>query len=151
MKVILLEKIRKLGNLGEAVSVKSGFARNYLIPRQKALPATAANQEVFEASRAELEAKASTHLSEAEKRAELIKALEGITIEARVSAEGKLYGSVGPLEIVKALEAKGIEVTKQEINLPAGPIKESGDFKVECHLAADVDVTLSVTVQPEAA
>lgn len=148
MEVILLEKIRNLGDLGDKVNVKSGYGRNFLIPHQKAVFATAKNLEAFELKRAELEKKAKQQLAQAEQRASK---LNDITIElsAQASDEGKLYGSVGPNEIHAALAARNIEVDKREIIMPEGEvIHNTGEYVVEVHLHTDVVATLQVVIQP---
>jgi large subunit ribosomal protein L9 len=145
MQVILLEKIRNLGNLGENVAVKNGYGRNYLIPKGKAVFATAKNIEAFEERRAELEKKAKKVLGEAEKRAS---ELNDITLELAVQAseEGKLYGSISVNEIADALAERSIEVSKREVNLPDGPIHSTGEYVVEVQLHSDVVAKLSVNV-----
>ena len=127
MQVILLEKVGKLGGLGDQVNVKSGYGRNFLFPQGKAVPATAANVEAFEARRAELEAAAAEKLGGAEARAEKINAV-AITIETNAGDEGKLFGSIGAREIADAITAAGVEVVKSEIRLPNGPVREVGEF-----------------------
>lgn len=145
MQVILLEKIRNLGNLGDKVSVKPGYGRNYLIPYNKAVFATAANLERFEQRRAELEKKAKEVLKVAEERATLINNTK-ISIAAQASDEGKLYGSVGINEIKDALEAKKIEVGKREISLPEGSFYSLGEYNVEIQLHSDVVANLQVEI-----
>ncbi|WP_133131393.1 50S ribosomal protein L9 [Legionella yabuuchiae] len=145
MEVILLEKIRNLGNLGDKVAVKSGYGRNYLIPQGKAVFATAKNIEAFEKRRAELEKKAQKSLAEAEQRAAK---LNDITLEisAQASDEGKLYGSIGVNEITEALKERGHEVSKQEVVMPEGPIHSTGDYVVQIQLHSDVAANLKVEV-----
>lgn len=145
MQVILLEKIRNLGGLGDKVSVKPGYGRNYLIPYNKAVFATAANLERFEQRRAELEKKAKEALKVAEDRATKINNTK-ISISAQASEEGKLYGSVGINEIKDALKDKKIEVSKREITLPEGPFYSLGDYNVEVQLHSDVVATLQVAI-----
>src|SRR3546814_12238755 len=128
MNVILLEKIKKLGDLGETVKVKSGFGRNYLLPQGKALPATAANVKVFEARKAELVKKASASVGAAKIRAEAL-AGKTLTIKVLASEEGKLYGSVGVAEIVDAAQALGLGVEKNELEIVGGPIRTVGTFE----------------------
>jgi large subunit ribosomal protein L9 len=145
MEVILLEKIRNLGNLGDKVDVKAGYGRNYLIPQNKAVFATEGNIERFEQRRAELEKKAQQTLAGAEQRAAKLNDTT-IVIAAMASDEGKLYGSIGANEIKDALVAKSIEVSKREIVMPEGPIHSIGDFVVEIHVHSDVIANLQVQI-----
>jgi len=145
MDVILLEKIRNLGDLGDQVSVKAGFARNYLIPQKKAVFATKDNISKFEQQRAEFEKKAKKALANAEQRAAKINDTT-ITISAMASEEGKLYGSVGINEITSSLEDKGIEINKSEVILPEGPFHSLGDYEVEVLLHSDVTAKLKIEV-----
>src|ERR1051325_690318 len=148
MDLILLEKVRGLGNLGDKVKVKPGYGRNYLLPQGKAAPATAANLESFEKRRAEYEAKANKQLSDATARqAKLADA--AVTITANASPEGKLYGSVGPREIADALQAAGHDIHKNEVIQGEGPIRTTGEFEVVVALHADVQSTVKVTVLGE--
>ncbi len=148
MEVILLEKIRNLGDLGDQVSVKPGYGRNYLIPQGKAVNATPENKEIFESRRAELEKAASDALTRANGRA---KAMEDLVLEIaqRASEEGKLFGSVGIHEIVDAAAGKEIEVDKSEVNMPTGAIKLTGEYDVEIALHPEVTTTLKVVVVAE--
>lgn len=150
MKVILLQKVANLGALGDQVSVKPGFGRNFLIPYGKAVPATADNIAAFEAKRAEYEAKAAAILSAASARKQ---SLEGasVTISANASAEGKLFGSVGARDIAEAFTAAGHKLEKSEVIMGEGPIRRTGEFEVTVHLHADVETKVGVTVVPEAA
>jgi large subunit ribosomal protein L9 len=148
MEVILLQKVENLGNLGDKVKVRAGYGRNFLIPQGKAKPATAKNVEEFEKRRAELEKQAAEHLSGAEKRkAEL----DGktITINAKAGQEGKLFGSVGTVDIADALTAAGLKVERKEVRMPQGPIRTAGEHKVEIHLHSDVNVEITVNVVAE--
>lgn len=145
MQVILTEKIRHLGNLGDKVKVKNGFARNYLIPQKKAVVATAENLERFEADRAKLEKKAQTDLAAAEQRAAKLNDIT-LVISAMASDEGKLYGSVGTHEIKEALDAKKIEVSKREITLPEGPFHATGEYIVDILLHSDVVAALKIQI-----
>lgn len=147
MEIILLEKVKNLGNLGDKVQVKSGYGRNYLIPQKKAVFATADNIQRFESRRAELEAKANQQLSHAEQRAAKINDIT-VTIAALASDEGKLFGSIGPNEIRDALEAKTIEIQKREIVMPEGPIHSVGDYLVEIHVHSDVIAKLQLQIVP---
>ncbi|MGO4699740.1 50S ribosomal protein L9 [Dyella sp. 2RAB6] len=145
MDLILLEKVRGLGNLGDKVKVKPGYGRNYLLPQGKAARATAANLESFEKRRAEYEAKANKQMSDATTRqAKLVDV--AVTIAANASPEGKLYGSVGPREIADALQAAGHDINKNEVIQGEGPIRVTGEFEVVVALHADVQSTVKVTV-----
>jgi len=148
MELILLEKVRNLGNLGDKVSVKPGYGRNYLLPQGKAVPVTAANLEAFEKRRAEYEAKAAAQLSGAEGRKARLEGVE-VTIEANASPEGKLYGSVGPREIAEALQAAGHDVHKNEVIQGEGPIRNTGEYEVVVSLHADIQTTVKVIVVGE--
>lgn len=148
MDVILLDKVENLGNLGDKVSVRAGYARNYLIPGGKAKYATAANIAEFEARRAELEKAAAETLASAEARKAKLEALE-ITIPANVGSEGKLFGSIGNTEIADAISATGITVEKREVRLPEGALRATGDYEIGLHLHSDVDVVVKVAVVPE--
>mgnify|MGYP000607413724 CR=1 FL=1 len=150
MEVILLQNVKNLGGLGEKVSVRPGYGRNFLIPQGLALPATKTNLEVFEARRAELEKHATDVLTRAQARAQGMEGLS-LTISARVSDETKLYGSVGPQEIEKAAEALGVELHKSEIDMPEGPIHEIGEYHVVAQLHAEVQVQVTVLVEAETA
>lgn len=149
MEVILLESVANLGDLGDKVTVKSGFGRNFLIPQKKAVAATAENVAVFEERRAELEKAAAEKLSEAQARAEKVNELS-VTITTKAGEEGKLFGSIGVRDIADACEAKGVEVEKSEVRLPEGPIRELGEFDIEIHLHPEVDATLKLAVVAEA-
>ena len=145
MELILLQKVRNLGTLGDKVTVKPGYGRNFLLPQGKAVRVNAANLEAFEQRRAEYEAKASTMLTDAEARkAKLADA--SVTISAHASAEGKLFGSVGPRDIAEALAAAGHAVNKGEVILGEGPLRNTGEYDVAVHLHADVHTTVKVIV-----
>ncbi len=145
MQIILLEKVRNLGNLGDKVDVKSGYGRNFLIPQNKAVFATEVNIARFEQRRAELEKKEQQSLAAAEQRAAKINDTS-ITISAMASDEGKLYGSITANEIKDALTEKSIEVSKREIVMPDGPLHSIGDYTVEIHVHSDVIAVLQVQV-----
>lgn len=149
MKLILLEKVQKLGNLGDTVRVRAGYGRNYLVPQGKAVPATEKNLAMFESRRTELEAAAQDRLSTAERRRD---ALMGLVVEltANASEEGKLFGSIGPREIAEAATEKGAVLEKSEVVMGEGPIRLVGEFEVLVHLHADVQTTIKVVVSPEA-
>lgn len=149
MEVILLENIAKLGDLGDKVSVKSGYGRNFLIPKKKAVPATADNLQQFEERRAELEGAASERLNLATARAEKIEELV-ITIATKAGEEGKLFGSITGRDITEAVAGQGLELEKSEIRLPDGPIRELGEFEINIHLHPEVDAVLKLTVVAEA-
>ncbi|MCB1773091.1 MAG: 50S ribosomal protein L9 [Gammaproteobacteria bacterium] len=147
MDVILLEKVAHLGGLGDKVTVKSGFGRNFLIPQGKAVFASAENVKVFEERRAELEQQAAEKLAEAEARKASIEALaDGVSITHKAGDEGRLFGSVGTTDIAQACADAGVEVAKSEVRLPEGPFRVAGEYEVTLHLHTDVDVALKVTV-----
>ena len=150
MEVILLDKIAKLGGLGDKVSVKSGYARNFLLPKGKAVFASAANVEHFEARRADLEKKLAETLSVAEARAAKLVALGEVTIASKAGDEGKLFGSIGTRDLADAITEAGVEVTKAEVRLPLGTIRETGEFEIAIHLHNDVDTSVKVVVIAEA-
>lgn len=149
MEVILLEKVENLGELGDKVSVKPGYARNFLVPSGKAKPATAENLAEFEALRAELEKQAAEARATAEARREQIEALGSIEVRSVVGSEGKLFGSVGPADICDALAAAGVEVERKEVRMPEGPIREVGEQVVALHLHSDIDASVTVNVVAE--
>jgi len=149
MEVILLENIGNLGGLGDKVDVKAGYGRNFLIPQGKAVPATRDNVAEFEVRRAELEAAAAATLAAAEKRAEALNALQPVSIGANAGEEGKLFGSVGTRDIAEALTAAGCEVDKSEVRLPAGPLRELGEFEVDIQVHGDVTAHVVIAVIPE--
>jgi large subunit ribosomal protein L9 len=149
MEVILLEKIANLGNLGDKVSIKAGYGRNYLVPRGKAVPATAKKIAEFEARRAELEKAAADKLGAAQTHADRLSKLE-IVITHKAGDEGRLFGSVGTHNIAEAINKAGGEVEKQQIRLPNGAIRHVGDYDVDVSLHSDVTVTMSIKIAPEA-
>lgn len=149
MEVILLENIENLGAVGDKVSVKSGFARNFLVPQGKAKVATAANLAEFEARRVELEKAAVEARTEAEQRKQAIEALGVVEITARVGSEGKLFGSVGVGDVCDAVEAMGGSVEKSEIRMPEGPIRSIGEHIVGIHLYSDIDTQVTVNIVGE--
>ena len=150
MEVILLDKIAKLGGLGDKVSVKSGYARNYLLPQGKAVFASEANVEHFEARRAELEAGLATVLAAAEARAATVVELAEVTIASKAGDEGKLFGSIGTRDIADAISEAGVKLVKSEVRLPLGAIRETGEFEIAIHLHNDVDTSIKVIVIAEA-
>jgi large subunit ribosomal protein L9 len=145
MDVILLEKIYKLGSLGDKVSVRPGYGRNFLIPQGKAVPATKKNVEEFQARRADLEKKAADSLQAAQGRAEKITELV-VQIPAMVGEEGKLFGSIGTRDIAQAITACGVAVKKSEVLLPHGVIRFAGDYEVELQLHSDVLAKVKLAV-----
>jgi large subunit ribosomal protein L9 len=147
MEVILLEKVANLGGLGEKVSVKSGFGRNFLIPQGKAVFASAENVKLFEERRADLEQQAAEKLATAEARKAQVEALAGgISITHKSGEEGRLFGSVGTVDIARACAEAGVEISKSEVRLPEGPFRVAGEHEVTLHLHTDVDVTLKVNI-----
>jgi len=146
MEIILLERVGKLGNLGDQVTVKSGYGRNYLIPFGKAVPATKTNIADFEARRADLEAVAAEKLSTAEARAEKVNALEGVSIASKAGDEGKLFGSIGTRDIADAITAAGVEVAKSEVRLPEGALRNIGEFEVSIQLHSEVFATAKIAI-----
>lgn len=148
MEVILLEKVGKLGDLGEKVNVKSGFGRNYLLPLGKAVPANKENLAAFEERRSELEAAAAARLGEAQARADKLAELS-ITIPANAGDEGKLFGSIGTRDIAEAITSAGVEVSKSEVRLPEGVIRDLGEYEIAVQLHSDVSHTINVAVVQE--
>ena len=146
MDVILMENIENLGSVGDKVSVKSGFARNYLVPHGKAKMATAANLAEFEAIRAELEKAAALALQEAQTRKQEIEALGVIELTARVGSEGKLFGSIGVADVSDAIASLGGNVEKSEIRMPEGALRVVGEHIVDIHLYTDVDTQVTVNI-----
>ena len=148
MQVILLQNMQRLGDLGDEVHVKSGFARNYLIPQGKAVAATAENRLDFESRRADLVRRQAAILATAEARAQALAEVT-VTVARRAGEGGRLFGSVGAADIAEAINAEGVEVQKGEVRLPEGPIRQAGEHSVVVHLQAGVDATVGVTVEPE--
>ena len=148
MELILLEKVTKLGNLGDKVKVKPGYGRNYLVPTGKAVPATPENIAEFESRRAELEKAELAKLSTAEERCGALQGFE-IVLTANAGDEGKLYGSIGPREIADAVTAQGISLEKSEVIMGEGPIRYTGEHDVPVHLHADVETVIKVIVNAE--
>ncbi len=145
MNVILLENVENLGSIGDLVKVKPGYGRNYLLPQGKAALATPENMREIEARRAELEKAAAEELAAAKTRAGTIEGME-LVIPANAGPEGKLFGSVGPIDIADAFEKVQVEVERSEIRMPEGPIQELGEFAVGVHLHPEVDVDITVRV-----
>ena len=149
MKLILLQKVTNLGGLGDLVDVKPGYGRNFLVPTGKAVPANATNVAEFEAKRAEYEAKAQSITDEANARAAKLEGAS-VTVGSHASAEGKLYGSVGPRDIAEAFTAAGLPVNKSEVILGEGAFRQVGEYDVIIKLHADVEATVKVVVQADA-
>ena len=145
MNVILLDKVANLGNIGDLVKVKPGYGRNFLIPQGKAALATARNMQEIEVRRAELEQAAAAELKSAEARAATMQGLE-VVITANAGSEDKLFGSVGPVDIVEALKAVQVEVERGEIRMADGPIHDLGEYEVGVHLHSDVNATIKVRI-----
>lgn len=145
MEIILLEKIDRLGGLGDLVNVKSGYARNYLLPKGIAKLATEANVAEIAARRAELEAQAAENLKAAEARRDKLNELS-VSITAKSATEGKLFGSIGNSDIADAVTAAGVDLAKREVRLPDGPLRVAGDYEITLHLLADVNATLKLTI-----
>jgi large subunit ribosomal protein L9 len=143
-----LEKVQNLGNLGDRVKVKPGFGRNFLVPQGKAAPATEKNIALFEARRTELEKAAQDRLLIAQGRGGTLNGVV-ITLNANASEEGKLFGSIGPREIAEALGQLGHEVSKSEVIMGEGPIRQTGEFRVTLNLHADIETAITVVVNPE--
>ena len=140
-----VEKIDRLGGIGDLVNVKAGFTRNFLLPQGKAKVATDANKAEIEERRAEFEKLAADSLSAAEKRREAIEALS-IEITAKSGTEGKLFGSIGNVDIASALTEAGVEVEKREVRLPDGPLRQAGEYEITLHLHSDVNAIAKVTI-----
>ena len=145
MEVILFEKIDRLGGIGDLVNVKAGFARNYLLPKGKAKIASEENKAEIEARRAEFEQMAAEALAAAEKRRDEIEA-KTFEIRAKSGTEGKLFGSIGNIDISAAISDAGIEVEKREVRLPEGPIRMAGEYEITLHLHSDVNAVAKITV-----
>jgi len=148
MNVILLDNVENLGGIGDLVSVKAGYGRNYLLPQGKAALATKENITEFEARRAGLEKAAAEDLAAAKAREVLIQGME-LVITANVGPEGKLFGSVGPIDIAEAFSKVGVEAQRSEIRMPDGPIHEAGEFKIGVHLHTEINVEVTVNVVAE--
>ena len=145
MEVILLESVENLGGIGDLVKVKPGYGRNFLLPQGKAALATKANMKAIEARRAELEKAAAGELKKAQVRAKSFNGVE-LVVPANAGSEGKLFGSVGPIDIAEALAAIQVEVERAEIRMPDGPIGELGEFPIGIHLHSEVDAEILVRV-----
>lgn len=150
MEVILLEKVRNLGALGDKVNVKAGYGRNFLIPQGKAVYATKSNIEKFEARRAELVKAEAEHLKAAKAKQEAILAMGVITITAKSGDEGKLFGSIGTRDIADAITKAGIEVHKADVHLPSGVLRNTGEYDIQIELHSDFDTVVKINIIPEA-
>ena len=148
MEVILLETIGKLGDLGDKVTVSSGYGRNFLIPKKKAVPATAANLEAFEEKRAELEKNAEAKLEDAKRRGEQVADLV-LNLTAKAGEEGKLFGSITVRDIADACLSNGVGIEKSEIKLPDGPLRNTGEFEVGVQVHPDLIVKMKIIVSAE--
>lgn len=148
MNVILLERLSNLGDIGDEVAVRPGFARNYLIPNGKAVRATSENRVVFEERRAELEKAANEQLAAAQARAATLEGL-ALTLVVKAGEEGKLYGSVGTQDIADKVCESGTEVSRAEVRMPEGVIRSVGEYEIDLQLHSDVIVTVKVSVVPE--
>ena len=145
MNVILLESVENLGGIGDLVKVKPGYGRNFLLPQGKAALATPENMKAIEARRAELEKAAAEELAKAQARAKAVDGVE-VVISANAGSEGKLFGSVGPIDIAEALAGIQVEVERSEVRMPDGPIHELGEFAIGVHLHSEVDAQITVRV-----
>ncbi|GAA5111122.1 50S ribosomal protein L9 [Orbus sasakiae] len=150
MQIILLDKVANLGSLGDQVNVKAGYARNFLIPQGKAVPATKKNVEFFETQRAQLEAKLADALKAAEERAAEINALVKVTIASKAGDEGRLFGSIGTRDIADAVKARGINVSKSEVRLPNGVLRTVGEHEVSFQVHGEVFAKVMIDIVPEA-
>ena len=145
MNVILLESVENLGGIGDLVKVKPGYGRNFLLPQGKAALATPENMKAIEARRAELEKAAAEEMAKAQARAKAVNGVE-VVIPANAGSEGKLFGSVGPIDIAEALAGIQVEVERAEVRMPDGPIHELGEFAIGVHLHSEVDAEITVRV-----
>lgn len=150
MEVILLEKVRNLGALGDKVKVKAGYGRNYLIPKGKAVYATQTNVEKFEERRVELEKVEAEHFAAAQAKQQALLALGVVTISAKAGDEGKLFGSVGTRDIAEAVTHAGVEIHKSDIHLPMGLLRQTGEYDIEVSLHSDLDTIIKINIVPEA-
>lgn len=149
MEVILLDKVGKLGKIGDKVNVKAGYGRNFLIPQGKAVFATADNLAAFEARRAELEAAAAEQRAAAEARGQQLAGLATIVIASNAGDEGKLFGSIGTRDIADAITAAGVEVCKSEVKLPEGALRETGEYEIDIQVHSEVTQPIKLTIVAE--
>jgi len=145
MQVILMEKLANLGELGDVVKVKDGYARNYLIPQGKAKRATEENLKAFEVRRGELEKAQAAALSQAQERGAKLDG-QTVKIAQKAGVDGRLFGSVTNYDIVDALKAQGFEVERSQVRMPTGPLKQVGEYPLQIALHTDVVVTITVAV-----
>ena len=148
MDVILLTKVANLGTIGDRVKVKSGYGRNFLLPKGKATLATPDNVKKFEARRAELEKTAREQFADAESRAAAFKDFK-LLISAKAGTEGKLFGSIGTADIAEASAKQGYKLARAEVRLPTGPLRTVGEHTITLHLHTDIDVQLPVVISAE--
>ena len=148
MEIILLQKVANLGQIGDRVKVKSGYARNFLVPTGRATLATATNIKKFEAQRAVLEERAALELTQAQRRAASFENFK-LELKAKAGTEGKLFGSIGTADIAEAAVKAGQPVARSEVRMPTGPIRTVGEHQVQLHLHTDVNVTVTVTIVAE--
>lgn len=148
MDIILLKKVENLGSLGEKVSVRPGYGRNFLFPTGAAIPATPENLKRFEERRAELEKAAAEALAAAEARKAKLDG-KTFTVSAKAGDEGRLFGSIGTADIAEACTKAGVEVSKKEVRLPDGPFHNLGNYDVEIHLHSDVNATIQLSIQSQ--
>ncbi|PKH01812.1 50S ribosomal protein L9 [Psychromonas sp. MB-3u-54] len=148
MEIILQDTVANLGKLGDKVVVKSGYARNFLFPQQKAVPANKANLEAFETRRVELEAKQAANLAAAEKRGASLAALEKVVIGSKAGDVGKLFGSIGTRDIANAITAAGVPVVKSEVRLPEGALRNTGLFEIAVVVHSEVTTIVNIEVVP---
>ena len=148
MDVILLQKVANLGNIGDRVKVRSGYGRNFLLPKGRATLATPDNVARFEARRDELEKLAREHMESATERAAALKEFK-LTITAKAGTEGKLFGSIGTSDIAEALTKQGFKIERAEVRMPNGPLRMVGEHSIGLHLHADIDVPLAVLIVAE--
>jgi large subunit ribosomal protein L9 len=146
MEIILQDTVANLGKLGDKVNVKAGYARNFLFPQQKAVPANKANLEAFEARRADLEAKQAANLDAAKARGEALTALEAVVISSKAGDAGKLFGSIGTRDIADAITAAGVAVVKSEVRLPEGALRLTGTYEITVSVHSDVSAVVNVQV-----
>jgi large subunit ribosomal protein L9 len=148
MEIVLLEKVHRLGNLGDKVKVRAGYGRNFLIPNGKAVPATAANLARLEAMRADLIKAQTKTLEDAQAKAAAL-ADKTVTITRKAGSEGRLYGSVGTVDVAEAITAAGVAVAKKEVRLPTGPLRDTGEYTIEIHLHPDVNANVKLVIVAE--
>jgi len=149
MEIILQDTVANLGKLGDKVNVKAGYARNFLFPQQKAVPANKANLEAFEARRADLEAKQAANLAAAQERGTALEALEVVTIASKSGDEGKLFGSIGTRDLADAITAAGVAVVKSEVRLPEGALRNTGTYEIAVSVHSDVSAVVTIEVVGE--